>query len=260
MRDSSDPSVRPRCRPPGHAIWCALLLVATVSAGHGQTEDRWIQLFNGRDLDGWTVKIAGHEVGENFGNTFRVEGGLLKVGYEEYETFDGRFGHLFYKEAFSHYRVRVEYRFVGKQCPGAPDWGLRNNGIMVHGQAVDTMGRDQEFPVSIEVQLLGGDGGGSRPTANVCTPGTHIVLDGKLDTRHCIESAAGTYHGDQWVTVEVEVRGNELIRHVVDGETVLEYSHPQLDDGTPLSEGTISLQAESHPTEFRKVELLRLAE
>ena len=116
MRDSSDPLARPRCRPPARAFWFALLLVATLSAGRGQTEGRWIQLFNGRDLDDWTVKIAGHEAGENFGNTFRVEDGLLKVGYEGYETFDGRFGHLFYKDTFSHYRIRVEYRFVGEQC------------------------------------------------------------------------------------------------------------------------------------------------
>lgn len=235
-----------------------LLLVAIPVAGASQHGDPWIQLFDGRSLEGWTVKIAGHDPGDNFGNTFRVENGLLKVGYEEYETFDGRFGHLFYKDQLSHYRLRVDYRFVGEQCHGAPEWAFRNSGIMVHGQPIETMGRDQEFPDSIEVQLLGGGGEGSRPTANVCTPGTHIVLDGALDKRHCIESRSRTYHGDEWVTVEVEVRGNERIHHLVAGKTVLEYSRPQLDDGTPLAGGTISLQAESHPVEFRKIELLRL--
>jgi hypothetical protein len=238
----------------------ALLLLATVSAGRGQTAGHWMPLFNGKNLDGWTVKITGHEAGENFGDTFRVEDGLLKVGFEQYDTFDGRFGHLFYKEELAHYRLRVEYRFVGEQCAGAPEWALRNSGIMVHGQSLESMARDQEFPVSIEVQLLGGGGTGDRPTANVCTPGTHIVLDGVLETRHCIDSEARTYHGDQWVTVEVEIRGNELIRHLIDGETVLEYTRPQLDDGTPLTRGSISLQAESHPIEFRRVELLKLAD
>jgi len=262
MRSSSDPAAGPSRQPEAlvAGALCGALLLLAAAAAASQRDGPWIQLFNGNDLEGWTVKITGYEAGENFGNTFRVEDGLLKVGYEEYGTFDGRFGHLFYRETFSHYRIRVEYRFVGEQCPGAPEWALRNNGIMVHGQEVGAMGRDQEFPVSIEVQLLGGGGTGSRPTANVCTPGTQIVLDGQLDKRHCIDSGSRTYHGDQWVTVEVEVRGDELIRHVVDGVVVLEYSRPQRDDGTLLSRGSISLQAESHPIEFRKVELLKLAD
>jgi hypothetical protein len=238
-----------------------LLLLAAASAGKSrEAEEKWIQLFNGRDLDGWTVKIAGYDAGDNFGDTFRVEDGVLKVAYDRYERFDGRFGHLFYQESFSHYRLRLEYRFVGEQCPGGPEWAFRNSGIMVHGQTVAAMDKGQDFPVSIEVQLLGGPATGSRPTANVCTPGTLIVLDGRPDTRHCIDSRSETYRGDQWVVVEVEVRGNELIRHIVGGETVLSYTKPRLDDGTPLGSGSISLQAESHPVEFRRVELLELVD
>jgi hypothetical protein len=237
-----------------------LTLLGAAASGAAEPESEWIQLFNGRDLEGWTVKITGHQAGDNFADTFRVEDGLLKVGYEGYDEFGGRFGHLFWAEELSHYRIRLEYRFVGEQCPGGPEWAFRNSGIMVHGQTAEAMGRGQEFPDSIEVQLLGGGGSGERPTANLCTPGTHVVLDGVLETRHCIDSESATYHGDRWVTVEVEVRGNELIRHLVEGETVLEYSRPQLDDGTPLRRGSISLQAESHPVEFRKVELLQLAD
>lgn len=235
------------------------LLPAQMTGGAAGSGDGWVQLFNGRNLEGWRVKITGHEAGDNFADTFRVEDGLLKVGYQGYDGFGGRFGHLFYEEELSHYTIRVEYRFVGEQCAGAPGWAYRNSGLMVHGQSVESMGIDQEFPDSIEVQLLGGDGTGRRSTANVCTPGTRIVLDGELETRHCIDSRSATFHGEQWVTVEVEVRGNELVRHRIDGETVLEYSQPQLDDGTPLSSGTISLQSESHPVEFRRVELLRLS-
>jgi hypothetical protein len=239
----------------------SLLLLAAASAGRGgEPNENWIQLFNGRDLEGWTVKITGYDAGENFGDTFRVEDGVLRITYDRYDQFGGRFGHLFYQDSFSHYRLRVEYRFVGEQCPGGPEWAFRNSGIMVHGQTVGAMDKGQEFPVSIEVQLLGGPATGSRPTANVCTPGTQIVLDGKLDTRHCIDSRSETYRGDQWVVVEVEVRGNKLIRHIVDGETVLSYTQPQLDDGTPLGSGSISLQAESHPVEYRKVELLELSD
>ena len=257
---------------------CLVLAVATTVRAADRTveetgkAEKWIQLFNGKDLTGWKPKITGHELGDNFADTFRVEDGILKVAYDGYEKFDGKFGHLFYEEPFSNYVLRVEYRFVGKQVPGGPGWALRNSGIMLHGQSPESMTKDQNFPVSIEVQLLGGSGQGTRPTANVCTPDTHIVMDGKLVTRHCNSSRSKTYHGDQWVTVEVEVHGNRLIKHVIDGRTVLQYTQPQLDekdadarklikDGNRiLHGGTISLQSESHPVEFQKVELRRLAD
>jgi hypothetical protein len=269
-------------RSPGRAHLITALALATLfafgrsAAGDSKparaAEPGWIALFNGKDLDGWTPKIKGCDLGENYGNTFRVENGILKVSYDKYSRFDGRFGHLFYKTPFSRYRLRVEYRFVGDQCPGGPTWGLRNSGVMIHGQPPETMRKDQDFPVSIEVQFLGGNGRDTRPTANVCTPGTNIVMGGELITRHCTDSTSKTYHGDQWVTVEVEVHGNGRIRHIIDGQTVIEYEQPQLDDRDAdgrrlikngekmLSGGSISLQSESHPIEFRKVEIQPLEE
>ena len=233
-------------------------------------KEKWIQLFNGKDLKGWTPKFAGHALGENYLNTFRVEDGILKVCYDKYTKFDNKFGHLFYAKPFSNYRLRVECRFVGKQVPGGPGWAFRNNGLMIHGQTPQSMTKEQKFPVSIEVQLLGGKGTGKRSTGNLCTPGTNVVIDGKLVTKHVINSTSKTYHGDQWVTAEVEVRGN-TVKHIVEGRTVLVYTDPQLDERDAdakkliaagakkmLTGGTISLQAESHPTEFRKIELLEL--
>lgn len=255
------------------ACWALLAAVAGAAdegAGDGAREGQWVQLFNGRDLTGWTPKIKGYDLGDNFANTFRVEDGVLKVAYDKYDKFDNRFGHLFYKDKFSHYLLRVEYRFVGEQVAGGPGWAFRNSGVMLHGQAAESMRKDQDFPVSIEVQLLGGRGQGKRTTANVCSPGTHFVMDGKLVTQHCNDSTSKTYHGDQWVTLEIEVHGNGKIRHIIEGQTVFEYEQPQLDDNDSdaralivdgnkqLSAGTISLQSESHPVEFRKVEILVL--
>jgi hypothetical protein len=271
-------------RTPSHArntvitLSCSLALSAAVgliSAGRARTlaqdqpaKDAWIPLFNGKDLDGWKPKITGYEAGENFGNTFRVEDGVLKVSYDKYASFDGKFGHLFYKTPFSHYKLHIEYRFVGDQCPGGPSWALRNSGVMIHGQSPESMRKDQDFPVSIEVQFLGGNGKAERPTCNVCTPGTNIVMRSKLITQHCTNSHSKTYPQDEWVSVDVEVHGNGLIKHMVGGETVIEYEKPQLDEtdldakklikngDKMLQGGTISLQSESHPIEFRKVELL----
>lgn len=266
--------IRRRRDAAGSLLLVVALLLAGAAPALAQADpDRkeWIQLFNGRDLEGWDVKITGRDLNDNVGNTFRVEDGLLRVRYDGYDAFDDHFGHILYREAFSHYIVAAEYRFVGDQVSGGPGWAVRNSGIMVHSQSARSMGRDQDFPISIEVQLLGGTGAGERTTANLCTPGTHVVMNGRLVTQHCINSTSGTYHGEQWVRVEVLVLGDSLIRHIVNGETVLEYSKPQIGggtvsrfdpaakrDGTPLTEGFIALQSESHPIDFRKVEVLDL--
>lgn len=249
-------------------------LLALGGAAQAQTSEDWIALFNGRDLSGWTPKITGRELGDNYANTFRVEDGVLKVSYDGYERFEGRFGHLFYEKPYSYYRLSFEYRFVGEQAPHGPGaWAVRNSGAMLHAQDPRTMLRDQDFPISIEAQLLGGLGDGKRrPTLNVCTPGTKIVYDGRLYPRHCLESTSQTFDGDQWVQVEIIVLGGALISHRVNGETVLEYALPQLGggevhrfdpdvkrDGVLLDGGYIALQSESHPVEFRNIRLLDLA-
>lgn len=231
---------------------------------------KWVSLFNGKDLTGWTPKIRGFKLGENYGDTFRVKDGMIQVRYDGYEKFDERFGHLFYDGVYSKYRLRIEYRFVGEQAPGGPGWAIRNSGVMLHGQRPETMTIDQDFPCSIEAQFLGGNGTDARTTLNLCTPGTHVEIGGKLFTPHCTNSKSKTYHGDQWVTAEFEVMGNEVIRHIIDGQVVLEYQRPQLDpndanakplirDGNVrIESGTISLQSESHPIDFRKVEIMVL--
>jgi hypothetical protein len=238
-------------------------------------QKEWIQLFNGRDLSDWVIKFAKHDLGENVNDTFRVEDGMLKVRYDKWTNFDGEFGHIFHRRPFSYYLLAAEYRFVGEQVKTTRTnlgWAIRNNGLMLHAPDPKTMLKDQDFPISIEVQLLGGLGDGKpRSTANVCTPGTNIVLNGQLHTPHCTNSTSKTYEGDQWVRVEVEVRGDELVRHMVEGQTVLEYSKPQIGggavspvdpavkvDGTPLTGGYIALQAETAPIDFRKVELVNL--
>jgi enterochelin esterase family protein len=260
------------------ALLLANLLLAS-GAGFAQTPaaasaEEWIPLFNGKDLSGWTPKIAKHALGENFGNTFRVEDGLLKVRYDKYQSFDGQFGHLFWKTPYSYYKLAVEYRFVGDQAPGNPGaWAFRNSGAMLHSPDPRTMPRDQTFPISIEAQFLGGKGDGtSRPTVNMCSPGTEVVFKGTIYPEHCLNSDSKTFDGDQWVRAEIVVHGSGTIAHYANGEKVLEYSMPQYGgaqvdhfdtttkpDGRLIEGGYISLQSESHPIDFRKVELLDLA-
>lgn len=249
------------------------LALTTLAAQRDADRRDWLQLFNGKDLDGWTPKINGYPLGENYGNTFRVENGVLAVSYDQYAQFDSKFGHLFYsRAAFSHYILAAEYRFVRDQAPGGPSWAVRNNGLMLHSQPPQSMGLNQDFPISIEVQLLGGAPAPDRTTANVCTPGTEIFMKGAMVRGHCTNSTSAIYRGDAWVRVEVEVHGGERVTHRLDGQTVLEYEMLQIGggsvnnfdpavkkDGAPLTRGYIAIQGESHPTEFRKIELLNLS-
>lgn len=253
-------------------IWiCLFLIGGSGNSNKDNKPPRWVQLFNGKDLHDWHPKITGFALNKNFGNTFGVENGVIKVNYNAYTSFDDRFGHLFYKKKYSYYLLGVEYRFTGEQCRNGPGWAFRNSGVMLHCQSPGSMQKNQDFPISIEVQLLGGNGKDERTTANLCTPGTNVVMNGKLFTTHCINSKSKTYHGDQWVRVEILVLGDSVIKHIINKNIVLEYEKPQIGggnvvhfdstikkDGKLLKEGYISLQSESHPVEFRKVEIINL--
>lgn len=228
----------------------------------------WQLIFNGRNLDGWVVKLAHHDVGDNYAETFRVENGVIRVMYDKYGDFGARFGHLFYKQELSHYVLALEYRFFGDQARGGPGYARLNSGVMMHSQAPDTILKDQDWPISVEAQFLAG----GRTTMNVCTPGTEIFMKGAMLRAHCTNSSSRIYGNDEWVAVEVEVLGSERIRHLIGGQTVLQYERPSIGggvangfdpaikkDGTILERGYIGLQAESQPVEFRNVRLLNLS-
>ena len=236
-------------------------------------EQKWVSLFNGKDLSGWTIKIANRPLGENFANTFRVEDGILKVSYDGYDKFGKQFGHLFTNVAYSHYILRMEYRFFGTMMADAPNYVNLNSGVMLHAQSPQSMRFDQGFPSSLEVQFLADEGKGPRSTANLCTPGTHVEMSGKLITQHIVTSSAPTFPADEWVRVEAEVRGNDEIIHRINGVEVLRYQRPRLDPACKISPaidlvnaggnqllgfGHIALQAEGQPVWFRKIELLSL--
>lgn len=255
------------------ALFLALLLAAfPVAAQQGADTEEWIPLFNGKDLDGWIPKVRGFPTGENHADTFRVVDGALTVAYDGYTDFDERFGHIFYRQPYSHYRVRFEYRFTGEQAPKAPRWAFRNSGIMLHSQPPQTMGLEQDFPISIEFQLLGGKGDGDeRTTGNMCSPGTEVDIDGSRAFWHCIDAESPTFDGDQWVKAEALVLGAERAVHYINGQPVIEYGNirvgggmvsghdpAQKHDGAPLAAGYLSLQSEGHPIQFRHIELLNL--
>ncbi|MEH6745851.1 MAG: DUF1080 domain-containing protein [Maribacter arcticus] len=238
-----------------------------------QTEDGWETMFNGSDLSGWTTKIHHYEVGDNYGETFRAEDGMVKVRYDQYEgEFNDRFSHLYYDQPFSDFHLTMQYRFVGELYQGAPEYTMKNSGLMFHSQDPKTMLKEQDWPISVEMQFLAGiEEGIERPTGNMCSPGTDVVYEGKIDPRHCINSSSDTYFGDQWVTAELIVFHDSLVKHIINGKTVLQYTKPQIggevangydpkikQDGKPLKEGLIALQSEGQPIDFRDIKIKNL--
>ena len=238
-----------------------------------QSPGRWVPLFNGKDINDWIVKIHHHEPGENFGNTFRVEGDMIRVRYDQYGDFNEQFGHLYYKTPFSYFHLKLRYRFVGQWVKTAPTYTLRNSGVMFHSQDPHTMPKEQDWPISVEMQFLGGLGDGKpRPTGNMCSPGTEVMQQGKIVPSHCINSSSRTYDGEQWVNAELIVLGDSLITHIINGDTVLRYSKPQIGggvvnrydpkikiDGKLLSSGFIALQSEGQEIDFRDIRIMDLS-
>jgi hypothetical protein len=235
-------------------------------------DDEWIKLFNEKDLNDWIVKINHYDVGENFDSTFAVKDGMIQVRYNHYGEYNNRFGHLFYKTPFSKFHLRFEYRFTGTQQPGAPDYTILNSGVMFHSQHPKTILKDQDWPISVEMQLLAGLGDGNpRPTGNMCSPGTDIFFDGSTYDGHCLNSTSQTYEAGQWIKGDLIVLGDSLITHVINGDTVLQYSQPSIGGGvvtgydsarfrpgTPLTSGYIGLQSEGQPIDFRNIYLKEL--
>ncbi len=233
----------------------------------------WQQLFNGNDINDWIVKIHHHDVGENFGNTFRVEDGMIKVRYDKYGDFKEQFGHLYYKTPFSYYHLKLQYRFVGQWMKTAPSYTQLNSGVMFHSQDPHTIPKEQDWPISVEMQFLGGLGDGKpRPTGNMCSPGTEVMQNGKIVPSHCINSSSKTYEGDQWINAELIVLADSLITHISNGDTVLQYSKPQIGggvvnrfdpkikvDGTLLNSGFIALQSEGQEIDFKNIQLMDLS-
>ena len=229
---------------------------------------KWVSLFNGKNLDGWTIKISGYKQGENFGNTFRVQDGILSIRYDQYDSFRNKFGALYYNKKLANYRLKVEYRFVGETTLGAPSWGFRDSGVQYHGQGPEALGLNQPFPVCLEYNLHGGNGKDERPVGEICTSGTIIEINGKPNTSFCTPaSVQRNFRGDQWVTLEIDVKGNK-IKHFVNGEEILAFENPKYNpqhelgktlikgNNAALKEGYVSLQSNSHPIDFRKIELL----
>jgi hypothetical protein len=258
------------------ALVTVTLIGTTAKVNAGPNDSDWVAMFNGKDLKDWEMHFTGHPLDSNYNNTFRVDSGYLLVDYSQYKgnwaaAYGTPWGHLGYKQrSFSYYLLRAEYQAWGKQVAGGPSWAVENNGLMLHSQKVSTMGVNQDYPISIESQLLGGGNGTS--TMNVCTPGSaiHLQPTGAVDAAHCLNAKA-INKKVEWMKVSALVLGDSIIRNYVRDTLVFTYYHPvqmagavigntvPIKDNTPMVDGYITIQAESAPYRFKKIEILDLA-
>ena len=250
------------------------ILITFLSCDNDQSNIQWVNLFNGENLNGWEMKIAGYELNNNYRNTFSVNDGVIKVSYNDYDSFDEKFGHLFYtKKKFKNYHLKMDYKFYGEHANLFKNeneaWNYKNSGVMLHSEDPSKMFLDQEFPVSIEAQFLGGSGDRDRPTLNMCSPGTEVDINGSQALKHCVSSSSNTYHTEDWVSIELIVYSDSIVHHIIDRDTVMTYSNIKIGGGylsdnftdligKPLKEGYISLQSEGHPIEFKNIRVKEL--
>tara|TARA_B100001027_G_scaffold104236_1_gene71731 strand:- start:795 stop:1574 length:780 start_codon:yes stop_codon:yes gene_type:complete len=248
-----------------------IYLFCLISFSCFSEKEDWVSLFDGESLNGWEMKIAGYELNNNYRNTFSVQDGVIRVSYRDYDLFDRNFGHLFYtKKKYKNYHLKMDYRFYGNHVNLFKNedeaWNYKNSGVMLHSEDPSKMLLNQEFPVSIEAQFLGGSGIKERPTLNMCSPGTEVDINKSQATEHCISSNSNTYHNEDWISVEFVVYSDSIVHHIINKDTVMSYSNIKIGGeylsdnfidriGEPLKEGFISLQSEGHPIEFKNIRI-----
>ena len=164
----------------------------------------------------------------------------------------------------------MDYRFYGNHVNLFKNedeaWNYKNSGVMLHSEDPSKMLLNQGFPVSIEAQFLGGSGVKERPTLNMCSPGTEVVINESQAMEHCISSNSKTYHNEDWISVEFVVYSDSIVHHIINKDTVMSYSNIKIGGeylsdnftdkvGEPLKEGFISLQSEGHPIEFKNIRI-----
>lgn len=212
-------------------------------------------------------------MGENFADTFRVENGLLRVNYDKYAEFNHQYGHIYHNTTFSDFHLQLEYRFYGEFLQDAPYYAERNSGVMFHSQSPYSMPKEQNWPISVEMQFLADlEDGSRRTTGNMCSPGTDITYQGETFPSHCLNSNKPAHKIGTWVKAELIVDGN-TVRQIIDGHVVLEYTDPVIGgkqktvighdpdlwiEGKPLMSGYIALQSEGHPIEFKNIRIKKL--
>ncbi|MBM3996049.1 MAG: DUF1080 domain-containing protein [Planctomycetes bacterium] len=207
---------------------CALGLASQTHAGG----DKWINLFNGKDLAGWKTNVFGKDQGK----TFTVEQDYIKVS--------GNPGGYFYTEkSYKNYVLSFDWRYKRPDNLDDEAKFSGNSGLLVHIQA-----HGKGWPNSLEVQ------GENRNHASfIAIKGkegkdvglTNVKFDKK--TLEKVRKPVG-----QWNTTEVTINNGDVAVKV---------------NGTPISsakfalnEGPFGFQSEGAELHFKNIKIKLLSD
>lgn len=183
-----------------------------------------ISLFNGKDFSGWTYYLRDENL--KMEDVWSVKDGVLRC--------EGKpAGYLRTEKKYTNYVLKLQWRWPKDSKPG-------NSGVLCR-----ISGPDKVWPRCFEPQLqhrqagrlffIGGFRGGKRP------PGSETKI-----SNECNEKPQG-----EWNQYEIIVSGGDLtlkvngvIRNMV--------------TGVEETAGTIGLQSEGAPIEFRNIRLIPL--
>lgn len=253
----------------------ALLLLASCASLPGGAQPHLHRIFDGKSLKGWVLKTTKYPLGENPHDMLTARDGVMRFSFDGFERFNGEYAVVYYDKPLRNYILQLDYRFAGRQAPGAPAWAKRNSGVMLFAQPPQTMTLNQSYPISVEDQLLGGLDNGSRQTLAVCMVDITVVINGAKPTGHCTPDVATrppatppplpTFDGDQWVKLRIEVKSgvaksyaNGILFNTI-SEPHVDAPHPWLSSQDAAAQPSyFALQGESDEVEFRNIELAEL--
>ena len=257
------------------ALLAGTLPESAASSGTNKQLNKKIQLFNGKNLDGWYIFLKGKGHNNDPNKVFTIKDGLIRISGEE-------FGCITTNEEFENYHLVAEFKWGEKTFPPRVD-KARDCGILLHSTGEDG-GSSGIWMYSIECQIIeGGTGdmlvvGDGTPKFSLTCPvapekqagsyvfkpggnpatitGGRINWYGRDPQWKDVKGFRGT--GDiehplgKWNRVECWVKGHEitiylnghLVNHAID-------VRPQ--------KGKIQIQSEGAEIFFRRITLIPLS-
>ncbi len=250
-----------------------LLGLALISAAPAASE--WRDLFNGRDLEGWTVTLQGKAEGEDPDRFVQVRDGMIHMYPDTDPAATVPFGVITHEDVFSRFHLVFEYRWLEKRFAPRKE-ALRDAGLLYHASATDKV-----WPDSVEYQVQEGDSADivflnrrgwtwlhpepGRAPEGQGKPGMLPEQGGVLTpgNRNDFEYF-GRYpehdHLIGWNRVEVIVHADESAEHVLNGHVRARLVDFTRLDGSPLKDGKVCLQLEGAELQYRDVRIRELDE
>ena len=194
-----------------------ILVLALAALLFASCGERQTQLFNGKDLTGWSFSLApDSEVGADA--VFGVKDGVITIAGQP-------FGYMITDGIYGNYKLHLEWRWVDEPA---------NSGIFVLAEPGDGL-----WPRCAEVNLMAGRAGDM-----IASGGSAFeeLKEGRF-LRSTVDSAEKP--AGEWNTAEIICKGN-FIQAYVNGVLMNEAHFDR-------TEGHIALQSEGGPLEIRNV-------